>query len=41
MGATGNAGDAAADWRHGRPRLSGDEEADEGEVDALTRVGEA
>jgi len=33
--------DSAACCRHGGPRLPGDEEANEGEVDALSGVGEA
>jgi len=33
--------DTAACRRHGGPRLPGDEEATEGEVDALSGVGEA
>ena len=41
MGAARTAEDAAADRRRGGPRLAGDEEANEGEVDALSGVGEA
>ena len=41
MRTAGNAERAAAERRRGGPRLPGNEEAEEGEVDALTRVGEA
>ena len=40
MAVAGDAEAAAAAQRRGGPRSTDDEEADEGEVDALTGVGE-